>query len=284
MTPCTIEKDTVCFQRCISKENYYEESSDDCQKCWWCCGDGNDVVKDECLSKGMPRQQSCTIHRRKICKAPVSDPPTEIPTITLTTIRRTMRVPSTPFPVVTTTDHDPADPPMDKESGTNREPDNKLHMSTTVLVLIILTAVFISIAIGASLNCFISKLRNRRCNQIELPAVQYQNQHNILNNHYDSGENAGEQLLANGDQHGDADQEEQARQNEQANPNEQAGSNEPLIVNLPADTPTIGNKICVCAFCDLSYSQNRCIMTSKLSIFIWILGLSARYARTKHKK
>ncbi|XP_031560107.1 uncharacterized protein LOC116296251 [Actinia tenebrosa] len=68
--PCTPDSDTICEKRCMSKDKYYEKSSDDCQDCSWCCEDGNDVKIDECSNKGMPAQKSCTVHRKKLCKPP----------------------------------------------------------------------------------------------------------------------------------------------------------------------------------------------------------------------
>ena len=41
--------------------------TDDCQPCSWCCGDKDDGIADECVSKGMPTYKRCTVQREVEC-------------------------------------------------------------------------------------------------------------------------------------------------------------------------------------------------------------------------
>jgi hypothetical protein len=93
--PCTTERNTICEKKCVSKENYYEKSSDDCKPCSWCCGDGEDVVIDECVQKGMPTHKRCTVHRKKKCTPPstTQQPSTILPTTMKKSTTKAIHVP-----------------------------------------------------------------------------------------------------------------------------------------------------------------------------------------------
>lgn len=47
---CTPAMNVKCARRCYSKDRYYDENGD-CVPCSKCCGDGQDVTKDECRQK-----------------------------------------------------------------------------------------------------------------------------------------------------------------------------------------------------------------------------------------
>ena len=53
---CTLESNLKCNDSC-SIGFYYEEITDDCQACSWCCGDGRNTIQDQC--KDMPYYKQC---------------------------------------------------------------------------------------------------------------------------------------------------------------------------------------------------------------------------------
>ncbi|KXJ17429.1 uncharacterized protein LOC110233990 [Exaiptasia diaphana] len=129
VTTCTTDSKPICQPQCKSKENYYQNSSNDCQKCSRCCGDRNDVVENECIKKGMPLEQRCSIHRKKKCTPTLG---TGTPNVTQTN----SSVSTTSTIVYSSTTQKPIGPTDSKNKKEDSEGNTILYVGIGLLVVV----------------------------------------------------------------------------------------------------------------------------------------------------